>query len=748
MPTYTLSIVVEGRDRGASSVLRGVQGGLGGLGTIVSGIVGAQLFFKLADGVRDFVSTSIGATAQMQTFKMGIESLMTREFLYQNRQENLRSLAIDRIGLEKDEANQLVWLRGKYEALNDTIAAAAPGSEYQIYLMKQQADIQQRMATVIGAGNTAWLAAATGTMTAGQAFRMAQEEAAPLQKELENIAILSPYRLEDTMQTFRQAMAFGFPAEEAKTFTEAILDVGAGTGATSEMLNRMGYNLSQVRLQNRVTAIDVRQLALAGFDLIGVLRAVGEEQGVQIKDHNDFNRALASGKITWEEFTEGFKKYADTNFGGAAERMSKSLQGLKSTFADVFMLTMPKILGPAAEVITGFLGDILDEFMAWRESGALEALGERLKEFAEGFVERIGWIRDAIAEGNLPKLLRAIGFPQETVFSIMNVVNWIRDNLIPALQSFGQWVSDNWPAISQFLTAFGIALGLLAVIGAVIGVVLAVIHAPILLIAAAIALLYVAWMQNWGGIRDFLIGVWTAIQPTLQTLWTWLATNIPLAIQALSNFWTTILLPAIMRVWGFIQGSLLPLFMSIANLIGTVWVTVIMAAAGLWQNVLLPALAAVVDFLRPVIEPIFGKLAEIWSTKVMPALSPVAGVIGAITGAFSRLGPWITKVIRWIDELASKIGSLELPDWLTPGSPTPFELGLRGIGDALKDASRYGDDFGGTLGQRQFAVSPAEAGNRTVTYDQRRSLTVHRMDVRASKPGDMRREMSDYFEGR
>jgi len=43
----------------------------------------------------------------------------------------------------------------------------------------------------------------------------------------------------------------------------------------------------------------------------------------------------------------------------------------------------------------------------------------------------------------------------------------------------------------------------------------------------------------------------------------------------------------------------------------------------------------------------------------------------------------IQAVRDWIDRLKDSIGNINLPDWLTPGSPTPFEVGLRGITDAL-----------------------------------------------------------------
>ena len=40
-----------------------------------------------------------------------------------------------------------------------------------------------------------------------------------------------------------------------------------------------------------------------------------------------------------------------------------------------------------------------------------------------------------------------------------------------------------------------------------------------------------------------------------------------------------------------------------------------------------------------------------------------------------------------LDRMAERLRNIKLPDWLTPGSPTPFEMGLRGISKALKDIS-------------------------------------------------------------
>lgn len=314
-------------------------------------------------------------------------------------------------------------------------------------------------------------------------------------EELAKIAMVSPYQMETVAGTYRLAMAFGYSAEEAKGFTSAILNVAAGTGATNEMLDRMAYNFAQIRLQGKVTAVDIRQLALAGFDLNGVLKYVGKQLGINIENHEDFNRALDSGKITWKQFNELFEKYASENFGGASERMSRTLEGLKSTFKDVFALTMPKLLGPAADVFAKFAGGILNDFMKIRDSGILEDIGGRIgvlaghitsgrweeawNTFSYGMREAFGPALDEIS-AKIPGLSEMItgfqsGFDKIGAFwtehgpAITEIFNNFAGSMQEKLSDlagrvmpwigekmaiFGQWFTDNGPLIEQALTVF------------------------------------------------------------------------------------------------------------------------------------------------------------------------------------------------------------------------------------------------------------------------------------------------------
>lgn len=373
-----------------------------------------------------------------------------------------------------------------------------------------------------------------------------------------------------------------------------------------------------------------------------------------------------------------------------------------------------------------------------------------------------------------------------------NVVAWLPTAVEWIQNAFG-WLMDNKGVIVGVLAAVGVAIAAFAINSAIALAPLVAELAPIYLVLAVIAgaayLLYEAWANNWGGIRDTLTEAWAAIQPVLQLVWDWLSVNIPLAIQAVSEWWSTVflptitaawawvqanifpiiqtlvdvyiaylityvqnlaliwntyLLPALQAVWEFISGTLWPLFQAVAEFIGAVFGLVVEALAAIWTGILLPALTAVWDFiityvwplfqavaefigavfnlvltvlagiwenvLQPAIQtvyewiadklqPIFETLAKFWEDTVMPIIEALSAWFDEhLSPAFETLGGWVQKVIDWFNGLTDAIQNISLPDWLTPGSPTPFELGLRGIADALEEVNRTGlPEFGGTV---------------------------------------------------
>ena len=97
-----------------------------------------------------------------------------------------------------------------------------------------------------------------------------------------------------------------------------------------------------------------------------------------------------------------------------------------------------------------------------------------------------------------------------------------------------------------------------------------------------------------------------------------------------------------------------------------------------WEGTLQPIFETIKEWLAVNIPKAIDAVGAAFEWVKKNILDPVAGAFDAISGA-------IEKVVGWIGGLKEKLGNLSLPEWLTPGSPTPFELGLRGISDAMKD---------------------------------------------------------------
>jgi hypothetical protein len=313
------------------------------------------------------------------------------------------------------------------------------------------------------------------------------------------------------------------------------------------------------------------------------------------------------------------------------------------------------------------LGELQREF-----GGAAEAAGGTFAGKMEILQNRLGNVQETLGAALIPLLLILMtaltplieGFAQ----FVTQISEWIAANeplkeflasLPLLLQSGFGWLMENEGVIVGILAAIGVAIATFVyttVLPAIASVVVAA--APVIAVLAAVGiaayLLYQAWKNNFGGIRD-------TVGPIVATLVEWLQVNIPLAIATLSAFWTDTLWPAIQDVWAWMNSTLFPFLLALADFITAVLGVAITAYSGLWQNVLAPAMA---DALV-VIQDVAGWLGE----KLSPAFDWLSQAIEDATG--------------WFSDLAATMRGLQLPSWLTPGSPTPLETGLVGINQAL-----------------------------------------------------------------
>ncbi len=319
----------------------------------------------------------------------------------------------------------------------------------------------------------------------------------------------------------------------------------------------------------------------------------------------------------------------------------------------------------------------------------------------------VSWLQD-----NIPKAIQAVsGFWTDTLVPAFQAVSgFITGTLIPIFQAVAGWLGTNIPSAAGATAGFWNDTLLPAI----------------------------------RAVGDFING---KVLPIFGTVSDWLKTNIPAATNTLSGVWNNTLLPAIRAVWGFLDQYVIPIFRTLVEIDIAVMELALQVLAGYWENTLKPALETVWNFINDKVIPIFkalttdgldatraasDALAGFWKDTLQPALKTVTDFLsskvlpifeGVKNYISDNLGPavkWLAEavftglkvaiegvkgVLNWfydkLQALKDLIASIQLPDFLNPGSPTPLELGIIGINNALKEMNQL---WGGMVAQPQLVA--------------------------------------------
>ncbi len=224
--------------------------------------------------------------------------------------------------------------------------------------------------------------------------------------------------------------------------------------------------------------------------------------------------------------------------------------------------------------------------------------------------------------------------------SLSSAFGWFTANVLPALNSGLDWLSKNWDKIATAIKIVGGILAGGAIAGALAGIVgaLGTINIPFIAIRLALAALAQAWNTDFWGIRTSVLSAWTQIQPALSSLWSWLQTQLPVALQKASVIWNTTLLPALASIATFVATQVVPAIRDIVIWLATNIPAAIQSVSAFWNTTLLPALQAVSTFITTQVVPVFQSIwnwlsvnipqaiqaaSRIWNTILLPALKTV-----------------------------------------------------------------------------------------------------------------------------
>jgi phage-related protein len=130
-----------------------------------------------------------------------------------------------------------------------------------------------------------------------------------------------------------------------------------------------------------------------------------------------------------------------------------------------------------------------------------------------------------------------------------------------------------------------------------------------------------------------------------------------------------------------------------------------------WEHIK-GAFEGAVDFILSFLDTNWEEVSSTWQSnwemlKIIVDeyfLQPLQDAIDSVTEIIGGVVQDVQNLVKTFEDLTG----IKLPNWLTPGSPTPFELGLRGIAEAIKSMPNLAASLTGGLTVPQLA--PAAVG--------------------------------------
>ena len=178
----------------------------------------------------------------------------------------------------------------------------------------------------------------------------------------------------------------------------------------------------------------------------------------------------------------------------------------------------------------------------------------------------------------------------------------------------------------------------------------------------------------------------------------------------------------------------------------SVWKSNWEQAGQITQKVMQIAFTYITNVLTTFVRNAMMWLAQMWAYAVgvwngiaAAFYNAWSGIVNFFNSVKDSILAGLQSIIDKVMELINALADIVLPDELTPGSPTPFETGLRGIGKAMQALSRQDvPALNAAMAPRGIAEG---GGGRAVHYvDNRRYSAGISAEV-------MRMSLDDRFEG-
>lgn len=330
-------------------------------------------------------------------------------------------------------------MSGAMSGINDSLsvtignlAASAIGKLAQALTEQTRAIVQnvgffEQLGVTLQFYSASALQARSAGLSIQDALALVGEEAQGTLLFIEQLALASPFTVDQVANAFRTAQAYGLQKEQVQGLLPLLIDFVSINNLGNDVLNRITLAISQISSRGKLAAQEINQLANAGFPLRDILnRELGIATG-------ELDKLLEQGLVPAGPALQAITKYL-SQFQGLAEKVALgTLSGLLSSFRDLATIGQKDFFSPVFKELLPVLREIFDTLSQPGTKAILTALGEQFGKFL------VGGIRAAM----------------EAVTNFVSLLTHLNETVLQIIFTSGASIA--------IFTAFAAGLGLVAV---------------------------------------------------------------------------------------------------------------------------------------------------------------------------------------------------------------------------------------------------------------------------------------------
>lgn len=316
---------------------------------------------------------SQGGQSYEKAMAMGNKSI-------QERTEKLKALQIVQRNLSTDDAEYAMKLRNVNKAMEDLKKQNAEALSSGIQLQKANNSLAESFKNL---GKRVLFYTGLGALTGfvkslmdvrGQYELLERsigavlgdfEKGSQIFREQQELALKSPFTVLDLAGATKQLAAYNFEAEELVDVSRRMADISAALGVPME---RLTYNLGQIRAQTVLTARDARDFANAGLSITTELAKMYTEQEERIVSVGDVMDRMSNKMVSFTDVMKVLNRYTDEGgmFYDFQAKQAETLAGQFSNLTDAYDFMLNEIGKGNQGMLTGSISLVRSLFENWR----------------------------------------------------------------------------------------------------------------------------------------------------------------------------------------------------------------------------------------------------------------------------------------------------------------------------------------------------------------------------------------------